>query len=169
MARRRASCCSRCSNPANNTVTTYKTISLRNNGGTETEVDTESFSGGTKPFSGVDNTHAITITLPDGSTESETYQDVITGHTTNQTGSIDEANGGVETWTSVIVRHGTTTTTNKTITEPDGTVEQQKTVKTRHGELDSTTTTTTRTSSTNSIVYSSSATDVVRVQPLEIT
>jgi hypothetical protein len=55
-------------NPANNTVTTYKTINLRNNGGTETVVATESFSGGTKPFSGVDDTHTVTITLPDGST-----------------------------------------------------------------------------------------------------
>jgi hypothetical protein len=156
-------------NPANNTVTTYKTVSLRNNGGTETVVGTESFSGGTTPFSGVDNTHAVTITLPNGSTESETYQDVITGNTTNETGSIDEANGGVETWTSVIVRHGPKTTTNKTITEPNGTVEQQKIVTTRHGKLDSTATTTTRTPSTNSIVYSSSATNVIRSEPLTIT
>ena len=42
-------------------------------------VDTESFSGSTTPFSGEDNTHTITITLPDGSTESETTHDVITG------------------------------------------------------------------------------------------
>lgn len=156
-------------NPVNNTVTTYKTVSLRNNGGIETVVGTESFSGGTTPFSGVDNTNAVTITLPNGSTESETYQDVITGHKTNETGSIDEANGGVETWTSVIVRHGPKTTTNKTITEPDGTVEQQKTVTIRHGKLDSTATTTTRTPLTNSIVYSSSATNVIRSEPLSLT
>ena len=39
-------------NPANNTVTTYETINLRNNGGTETVVDTESFSGGTDSLLG---------------------------------------------------------------------------------------------------------------------
>ena len=101
-------------------------------------VDTESFSGGTTPFSGTKNTQVITITLPNASSESETYQDVVTGKKTIENGTLDEAGGGVETWTSVAVKHGSVTTTNKTITEPDGTVEQQKTVTTHYGELDST-------------------------------
>jgi len=151
-------------NPANNTVTTYKTINLRNNAGTEKVVDTESFSGGTTPFSGNDNTHTITTTLPDGSTQTQTIHEVITGNKTIQNSTINEPNGGIETWTSVIVKHGPSTTTNKTITEPDGTVEEQKSVTTHHGQLDSTTTGTTRIPARDSIEYASNATNVVRVQ-----
>jgi hypothetical protein len=152
-------------NSANNTVTSYETINLRNNGGVEKVVDTASFSGGTTPFSGDDNTHTITITLPDGSTESETYQVVITGKKTVVTGSLDEAAGGNETWTAVKIKHGPTTTTNKTITEPDGTIEYQDSTVTNHGDLDSTVSRTTRIPSNDSIEYSSSATQTIRVQP----
>ncbi len=152
-------------NQANNTVTIDRTINLRNNGGTEKMVDTESFSGGTTPFSGTKNTQVITITLPNASSESETYQDVVTGKKTIENGTLDEAGGGVETWTSVAVKHGSVTTTNKTITEPDGTVEQQKTVTTHYGELDSTAITTTHIPSKWAILYSSSATNIIRIQP----
>jgi hypothetical protein len=151
--------------PANNTVTTYKTINLRNNGGTESVVDTESFSGSTTPFSGVDNTHTITTTLPNGSIQTQTIHEVITGDKTIQNGTINEPGGGIETWTSVGVKRGPTTSTNKTITEPNGTVEQQKTVTTHYGQLDSTATGTTRIPSKDTIEYTSSATDVIRVQP----
>ena len=64
---------------ANNTITTYKTINLRNNGGTETVVSTETFSGGTTPFSGTDNTYKITTTLPSGSVQTETESEMIDG------------------------------------------------------------------------------------------
>jgi hypothetical protein len=151
--------------PANNTVTTYETINLRNNGGTKTIVDTASFSGGTEPFSGTDNTHQVTITLPDGSTESETYQVVFSGNKTTITGTLDEAGGGVETWNRVGVWHGRTANATRTVVEPDGTVEDQKIVTTNHGELDSTATQTTRIPSTGSINHSASATQVIRVQP----
>jgi hypothetical protein len=147
----------------NNTITTYKTINLRNNGGTEKIVDTETFSGGTTPFSGTDNTHTITTTLPDGSIETETEHEVIDGHKTTINATLDEANGGIETWTSVNIRHGATTTANKTITEPDGTIEHQKTINTRYGDLDSTSKSTT--TSPGSVQVSSSATNVIRVQP----
>jgi hypothetical protein len=152
-------------NPANNTVTSYETLNLRDNGGTKTVVDTVSFSGGTTPFSGDDNTNTATITLPDGSTESETYHVVITGNKTVVTGTLDEADGGVETWTADKVKHGPTTTNNRTITEPDGTIEYQRIVTTNHGDLDSTATSTTRIPSKDSIEYSSSATQTIRVQP----
>jgi hypothetical protein len=149
---------------SNNTVTTYETINLRNNGGTETVVDTESFSGGLTPFSGDDNTHTIMITLPDGSTESELYHELIAGNKTTVSGSIDEA-GGVEIWTSVKLRHGKTTTTEKTVTEPDGLVEYQNIVTINHGALDSTTVTMTRVRARDEVLYLSSATDRVRVAP----
>jgi hypothetical protein len=140
-------------NPANNTVTTYKTINLRNNGGTESVVDTESFYGGTTPYSGVDNTYTITTTLPNGSVQTQTIHEVISGDKT------------IETWTSTGVKRGPTTTTSKTITEPNGTIEQQKTITTHHGSLDSTATTRTRIPSKLSIEYTFSATNVIRVQP----
>ena len=152
-------------NVANNTVTTYKTINLRNNGGTEKVVDTESFSGGAVPFSGNDNTHTITTTLPNGSIQSQTYHEVITGNKTVLNGTINEATGGVETWTSVKIKNGPTTTAHKTITEPDGTVEHQTIVTTKRGNLDSTTTTKTVVPSKDEILFSSSATNVIRVQP----
>ena len=152
-------------NLANNTTTTYETISLRHNGGTEKIVDTESFSGGVLPFSGNNNTHNLTVTLPNGSTETETYNEVIAGRKTTVVGTIHEADGDVETWTSVKTRTGPTTTTNKTITEPDGTVGQQKVVTTRQGDLDSSTTVTTRVPAEDSFTRVSYATDVTRTQP----
>ena len=150
---------------ANNTVTSYETINLRNNGGTETVVATTSFSGGTTPLSGTNNTHTLTITLPNGSTESETYQVVIAGNRTVVTGTLDEANGGVETWTADKVKHGPTTINNRTVTEPDGTVENQNIVTTKHGQLDATSTSRTRIPSKWAILYGSSATSVIRIQP----
>jgi hypothetical protein len=147
----------------NNTVTTYKTINLRNGGGTETVVDTETFSGGTVPFSGTDNTHTLTTTLPDGAIQTETESEVIVGHKTMIDAKIHEAGGGVETWTSVNIRRGPKTTAEKTIVEPDGSKERQRIITTDHGNLDWTTrTTTTR---PGEVVVSSSATNVIRVQP----
>jgi len=70
---------------------------LRNNGGTEKVVDTASFSGGIVPYSGNDNTHNLTITLPDGSTETHTYHVVTTSHGTVVNGTRYEANGGIQT------------------------------------------------------------------------
>jgi hypothetical protein len=150
-------------NSSNNTVTTYKTINLRNSGGTETVVDTETFSGGTMPFSGTDNTHTITTTLPGGSIQTETENEVIDGPKTVVNATIHEAGGGVETWMSVNIKRGTTTVANKTITEPDGSVERQKIVTTHYGDLDYTTRSTTI--RPGSILVSSSATNVIRVQP----
>jgi hypothetical protein len=90
---------------------------------------------------------------------------VITGNKTVVTGTLDEPGGGVQTWTTIITKHGQKTTTDKTITQPDGTVEYQKSVSTDHGNLDSTTTGTSQIPSNDSILYSSSATNVTRVQP----
>ena len=151
-------------NLTNNTVTSYETINLRNNGGTEKVVDTESDSGGVVPLSGNDNTHNRTITVPNGSTETQTYHEVITGHKTVVNGTTHEANGGVQTWTAVKIKSGPTTTTNKTITEPDGSVEHQKIITTDRGKFDSTTITIT-TRPDGSIQRSSSATNVIRIQP----
>jgi hypothetical protein len=148
---------------SNNSVTTYKTINLRNNGGIETVVDTETFSGGTIPFSGTQNTHTIKTTLPNGTIQNEIENETIVGHKTVINATIHEADGDVETWNSVSIKHGPTTTDNRTITEPDGTTEHQKSVTTHVGDLDSTTkTTTTR---PGEIVVSTSATNVTRVQP----
>jgi hypothetical protein len=151
-------------NLSNNTTTTYETINLRHNGGVETVVDTESFSGGSQPLSGTDNTHNLTITLPNGSTETETYHEVITGHKTVVTGALQDAGGGVQTWTAVKRKFGPTTVTTKMITEPNGSVEHQKNVTTRVGDLDSTSSTTTFLPD-SSIQRSSSVTNVTRIQP----
>jgi hypothetical protein len=152
-------------NSTNNTVTTYKTIDLRNNGGTEEVVDTETFSGSAAPFPGNIRDHTITTTLPNGSTQTETEHVVITGHKTVVTGTINEATGGVETWTSHQVKIGPTTTNHKTIVEPNGTVEHQTIITTDRGLLDSTQTTRTLIPSKAKLLYSSSATNVIRVQP----
>lgn len=150
-------------NLANNTVTSYETINLRNNGGTEKIVDTQSVSGGGVPLSGTD-THNLTITLPNGSTETQTYTEVITGHKTVVNGTTHEPDGGIETWTAVKLKIGRTTTTNKTITEPNGSIEHQKSTTTGRGALDSTSTTLT-TLPDGTLQWSSSATNVIRVQP----
>ena len=63
---------------ANNSVTSYETIGLRHGGGTETVVNTETFSGGTSPFSGPDETYTITTTLPSGTVQTETETETIT-------------------------------------------------------------------------------------------
>jgi hypothetical protein len=150
-------------NSSNDSVTTYRTIQLRNNGGTETVVDTETFSGGAILLSGTNNTHTVTTTLPNGSIQTETENEVITGDKTVINATIHEADGGIETWTAISVKHGPKTTENKTITEPNGTIEHQKIVTTRVGDLDSTTQTTT--TSPGLILVSASATHVTRVQP----
>jgi hypothetical protein len=149
---------------ANNTTTTYETINLRNNGGVKRVVDTESFAGGAGPFSGNNRTHILTITLPNGSTEIQTYHVVTTGDKTVITGMTDEANGAIATWTSVKIKNGRTTVTRKKTTEPDGLVEHQTTVTTRRGHLDSTSKTTTIMPD-GSIHRSSSATNVIRLAP----
>ena len=157
-------------NIANHSVTTYKTINLRNNGGTETMVDTETFSRGRLaadgiiiPFTGTDRTHNITTTLPNGSTSTETETELITGPKTVVNGTINEASGGVEIWTAVKIKTGPTTVSNKTIREADGSVEHQKITTTKRGEFDSTVTTTTILPD-GTVQRSSSATDVTRVQ-----
>ena len=150
---------------ANNSVISYETIDQRHGGGTETVIDTETFSGGTAPFSGPDVAHTITTTLPGGSvqTETETETETTEGHKTLVDATIQEAGGGVETVASVAVKHGRTTTTRKTITEPDGVVEHQTTVSTSVGDLDSTSRSTT--TSPGEVQRSASATQVLREQP----
>jgi hypothetical protein len=147
----------------NNSVTAYKTINLRNDGGTETVVDTETYSGGTIPLSGTHNTHTVTTTLPDGSTETETENEVIEGHKTIINATIHEANGGVETWTSSSIKTGPKTVANSTITEPDGTIKHRKTVTIDRGDLDSTADSTT--TLPGQIQVSPTATNVIRIQP----
>ncbi len=88
---------------------------------------------------------------------------MINGLKTTASATIHEAYGGTETWTGVAVRHGQKTVTNKMIVEPDGAREHQKTVSIRQGDLDSTSQTTT--TSPLEVVYSSSATNVIRVAP----
>ncbi len=149
-------------NLSNNTVTTYKTINLRNDGGTETVVDTETFSGGTIPLSGTNNSHTVTTTEPDGFVQTETGNEVITGNKTVANATIHEASG-TETWTSVSIKRGPITTENKTIIESNGRIEHQKTVTTHRGLLDATAMVTTV--SPGEILLSPTATDVVRVQP----
>ena len=151
-------------NLANNTVTSYETINLRNNGGMEKVVDTESFSGGIAPLFGNENTHNLTISLPNGTTETQTYTEVITGRKTVVNGTTHEANGGIQTWTADKIKTGPTTTTNKTITEPNGSIEHQKSVTTHRGELDSTSSTLTSVPADDANLWSSSATNVIRVQ-----
>ena len=150
-------------NAANNSVTTYKTINLRNDGGVEKVVDVETFSGGSVPFSGTDNTHSITTTLPDGTIQTTTENVVIQGHKTVVNATVHEADGNTETWTSVSIRHGQTTTANKTIRKPDGTVEHQKIVTSHVGALDFTARTTT--TQRDSVLFSPTAINVLRVQP----
>jgi hypothetical protein len=156
---------------ADNTITTDKTVNLRNNGGTETVVQTETFSSGIPrpgntplPFSGNDRTYTITTTLPDGATQTETETEVITGPKTVINGTIDEASGGVETFSAVNIRKGQTTVSNKTYVLPDGSVEHKKVITTHRGDLDSTSMTTT-TLPDGKIERSSSAVDVILVQP----
>jgi hypothetical protein len=152
-------------NLANNSVTSYETIDLRHNVGTEQVVDTETFSGGSQPLTGNHITHTVTTTLPDGQTQTQNYTQVVTGHRTVSSGTINEANGGVETWSSTKIKHGSTSITNKTITEPDGTMEHQKITTTHYGDLDSQSSTVTLIPSKAAILLSSSATQVIRVQP----
>jgi hypothetical protein len=154
-----------------NTITTTETIDLRNNGGTENVVDVETFSPGrplasgtTIPFTGNDRTYAITVTLPNGSIQTETETEVIAGKITHVNITIDRPTGAVETVSTVKHRSGPTTVALRTIVEPDGSVEHQKTITTDHGELDSSSTTKTILPD-GKVERSSSATDVIRVQP----
>jgi hypothetical protein len=117
-------------NIAKNTITTYEMINLRNNGGTEKEVSTESFSAGTPlangrtmPFSGGHRSYTITIALPGGSTETESETEIITGPKAVVNGKITKPNGGVEKWNAVKITAGPTTVSNKTITEPNGSID----------------------------------------------
>ena len=118
-----------------------------------------------RPRGGPNQTMGTTSTLPNGSTEAEVYHDAITGHKTVVTGTLDQGSGGVQSWTSVSIKHGPRTTISKTITEPDGTVKHQKTIIINRGALDSTSTTSTHIPARDSILFGSSASDVVRVQP----
>jgi hypothetical protein len=153
------------------TITTDKTVELRNNGGTETVVQTETFSTGIPrpgntplPFSGNVRTYAITTTLPDGSIQTETETEDFKGARSYIDATIDEANGGVETWTGVNTHEGRTTVSNRTYHLPDGSVEHRKIVTTKRGDLDETTTTTT-TLPDGQIKRSSSAVDVILTAP----
>ncbi len=59
-------------NLAQNSVTSYETFNLHNDGGIEHEVDVETYSGGTTPLSGPDTRQVITTTLADGAKQTET-------------------------------------------------------------------------------------------------
>lgn len=150
---------------AANSVTTYETVNLRDNGGTQHVVQTETYSGGSQPLSGNNNTFQISITKPNGSIETETYREVINARKTVLTGSIQEPGGGIETFTTDRLENGPRTIANKLITEPNGTQEQQQSITIRRGDLDSTSTTSTTNMTTKSTTTTSSATDVTRVQP----
>jgi hypothetical protein len=158
-------------NIADSTITTDKTVNLRNNGGTETIVQTETFSSaiprpGTTPlpFSGNTRTYTITTTLPDGATETETETEVFKGAKSFINGTIDEAGGGVETSTEVNTHEGPKTISNRTIHLPDGSVEHSTVITTKRGDLDETTMTTT-TLPDGKIQRTSSATNVILVLP----
>ncbi len=81
--------------------------------------------------------------------------------------TINEPGGGVVTEWTVKHQKGPTTVANRTITEPDGGVEHQKTTTTKRGELDSTASTTTILPN-GAVARTSSATDIIRVQPSAI-
>jgi hypothetical protein len=158
-------------NIANNTITTAKTVDLRNNGGTETVVQTETFSTGIPgvgnkpiPFTGNDRTYTITTTLPDGATQTETETEVFKGTKSFINETIDEAGGGVETWTAVNTHQGPNTTSYRTYHLPDGSVEHKKVITTLRGDLDETMMTTT-TLPDGKIQRSSSAVNVIVIQP----
>lgn len=153
------------------TITTYKTVDLRNNGGTETVVQTETFSpgirgagGSTLPFTGNDRNYTITTTLPDGSTQTQTETEDFKGHKSYIHATIDEATGGVETWTGVNTHEGPKTVSNRTYHMPDGSVEHRTVVTTRKGDLDQTSMTTIHLPH-GKVEKTSSATDVLLIPP----
>ncbi len=150
-------------NLSHNSITSYRTTYLPNNGGTETEVDVETFSGGKTPLSGTVTTHSITTTLPGGSTQSEVETYTVSGRKTVIVGTLHQAGGGVQTWSMVNIKHGSKSSGQGTITQPDGTMVHQWASTTSRGHLDSTSITTT--TQPGEYQESASATSVIRVRP----
>jgi hypothetical protein len=156
---------------ADNTITTDKTVDLRNNGGTETVVQTESFSTGIPgvgnkpiPFTGSARTYTITTTLPDGATQTETETEVFKGARSFINGTIDEAGGGVKTWTAVNTHEGPKTISTRIYHLPDGSVEHMKVSSVKRGDLDETTMTTV-TLPDGKIQRTATAVDVILIPP----
>jgi hypothetical protein len=156
---------------ADGTITTAKTVDLRNDGGTETVLQTETFSTGIPgvgnqpiPFTGNERTYTITTTLPDGATQTETETEVFKGAKSFSNSTIDEPGVGVETWTGVNTHQGPTTVSNRTYHLPDGSVEHRKVITTLRGDLDETTMTTS-TLPDGKTQRSSSAVDVILILP----
>jgi hypothetical protein len=158
-------------NIADSTITTYKTVNLRNNGGTETVVQTETFSPGIPgvggkpiPFTGNTRTYTTTTTLPDRATQTQNETEVFKGSKSYINATINEAGGGVETWTGVNTHEGPKTVSHRTYVLPDGSVEHKTVTTIKRGDLDETTMTTT-TLPDGKIQRTSSATDVILVLP----
>jgi hypothetical protein len=158
-------------NIADSAITTDKTVNLRNNGGTETVVQTETFSTGIPgvggkpiPFTGNTRTYTITTTMPDGEIQTETETEVFKGDKSFINGTIDKAGGGVETLTEVNTHEGPKTVSKRTDDLPDGSVEHSTVTTVKRGDLDETTMTTT-TLPDGKIQRTSSATNVILVLP----
>jgi hypothetical protein len=158
-------------NIADSTITTDKTIDLRNNGGTETVVSTETFSPGIPragatpiPFTGNTRTYTITTTMPNGTIQTQNETEVFKGSKSYINETIDEASGGVETWTGVNSHYGPKTVSQRTYQLPNGSIEHRTVTTINRGDLDHTSMTTTRLPD-GKIERTSSATNVTLVLP----
>jgi len=147
---------------AANTVTTTRTINLRNNQGFEKIVDVATTAG--TGANGTTINHAITITLPAGGTETETEAELVQSGKTLLKGTIVLPGGSTKTFTGTVSTSGVKTTNDQTFTDPEGFTTRTVNVVTSHGELSQSTSGTT-TYGDGTSTTSDSNTFVLRLLP----
>lgn len=127
---------------AAHSVTTTRSMNLRNNQGFEKIVDVATTTA--TASNGTTINHAITTTLPGGGTETETETELVQSSSkTILKGTISLPGGSTKTFTGTVTTSGGKTTTDQTFTDPEGFLTKTENVVTSHGELSSSTSNTT--------------------------
>ena len=106
---------------------TYEWIQLPNSGGLEKVVENTNWQANP-------NQESMTITFPDGETETKAIATLWHGKTATINETIDDPGGGVETMVGIEVKKPGQTTYNETLTEPSGEALQRKIIINKHGQ-----------------------------------
>jgi hypothetical protein len=140
---------------------TYEWIQLPNGGGLEKVVENKTWQANP-------NQENVTITFPDGETETKSIATLWEGKRATITETIDDAGGGVETLVGTEVKKPRETNYNETLTEPSGETLQRKLIIHEHGQWNQTEMETTNQPNGGVLGFDTSATTVRMAPPVQL-
>jgi hypothetical protein len=140
---------------------TYEWIQLPNGGGLEKVVENTNWQANP-------NQENVTITFPDGETETKSIATLWRGNRATITETIDDAGGGVETLVGTEVKKPRKTSYNETLTEPSGEALQRKIIINKHGQWNQTEMEATDQPNGGVLGFDTSATTVRMAPPVQL-